>query len=119
MKYYQEFSVSGVANSEVLDVGLTSTEAEKKRCTAIYVTTNDYVGNIIVARLEREKILGIYDYIIDTYSLSGSTNTVRSTTKLNRIEIGVDIPVGRTLKVGISCGANATRIYGAYEYEII
>lgn len=117
--YYKDFSVDGVANTETLDDGLTSTEAEPKRILSVYISVSGYQNNVIVGRIEREDILKIRDYVLDTYASTGSTNTQYSTTKLNEIKIEHDIPVGRTFKIGILCGGTATNIRGCYKYEII
>jgi len=117
-KLYQSFSVTGVANSEVLDSGISSTETEKKKVISILICVSGYAGNMVRGWLEREKKLEIYDYVLDTSEASG-TNAYRSTTKIIQIPVELEIPVGQTFKVGIYCGGTGKNIYGAYQYEII
>lgn len=116
--YYQAFSITGVTNDTTYDGGLTSTEAEPKRLKAILVNVSDYQDNLVQVWLEREKLADVYDKIFNTDGDTGSTNTPYSTTKLIRLPVDRDIPVGQTAKVAIQCGGNATNIQGAYEYEI-
>lgn len=118
-KYYQEFAVTGVANAETLDAGLESTEAEKKRIIAVLVNVSGYADNLIIGRIERETIMKIYDKVFISEANDGDTNTPYSTNKLVRIELGHEIELGRTFKIGIDCGATNKNIHGAYEYEII
>jgi len=117
--YYAEFSVDGTANAVTWDTGIESTEAEKKRIVAVLISVSGYQNNVLRGAIEREDILKIRDYVLDTYGSTGSTNTQYATTKINRIPIGHDLAVGRTFKIGIECGGTATNIRGAYEYEII
>jgi len=117
--YYKEFKVSGSANSTVWDTGISGTETEKKRIISIIITVSDYKGNLIKGTVERVEVLKIYDYNLDTFATSGSTNTVRSTDKIIEIPLDIELDQGETFKVGIECGSNATDIYGAYKYEAI
>jgi len=119
MVYFKKFSVTGAANSEKLDGGLQSTEAEKKRLLSVLIQVDGYADNTIVGYLETTKVFEIPDKLIDTDANTGSTNNQYSFNRINEIEVGVDMPVGSKFKVGIVCGATAKNIRGAYRYEII
>ncbi len=117
MKYYQEFGVEGVINVTTLDAGLVSLVEEPRTIIAINIMDNEAQGNIIEGWIGTERIMTYPDYLIDTNDDQASTNSQRSTNKVNRIVLEHSIPAGQIFKIGIRCGANATNIYGAYEYE--
>ncbi len=119
MIYFKHFSVSGQANQEVLDSGLQSTETEKKRLLSVMVQVSGYSSNKVVGYLEQTKVFELPDSLIDTDADTGSTNNQHSVNRINEIEIGVDMPVGSTFKIGIVCGATAKNLVGAYRYEVI
>ncbi len=116
---YKEFVVVGTASETVLDGGLTSTEVEPKRIVAILICVELYAGNHIEGWIGTNQIVGASDYVFDTFDESAADTPALSTTKINRLPIGEDIPVGEIFKIGIRCGLTDTDIYGAYEYEII
>ncbi len=117
--YYDEFSVTGTANTTVWDSGLTSTEAEKKHLVSILINVSGYQGNILRGILEREDIVKIRDYVLNTNANTGGTSTLYSTSKIVEIPVDMDIPVGQTFKIGIESGGTATNIQGAYKYKIV
>ena len=117
-KYYQAITITGAANDEKYDTGITSTEKEKRTVTAILLNVTKHVGNLINVRVEREKIAEIYDYIVDTSESTGGANTQKAVAKIARIELGHALDTDRTMKVSIKCGATAANVFGAYEYEI-
>jgi hypothetical protein len=118
-KYYQEFAATGVIASTVFDsTGLTSPEGEKRLLTAILISVSTVQGNLLEAWLEREKLLSIYDNVLHTDLSAGATGYA-STTRIIRIEMNHEIPIGNVLKVAIKSGAVANNIHGAYEYEIV
>lgn len=116
---YKEFKVTGVASETEYDGGLTSTEVEPKRLEAILICVELYAGNHIEGWLGTKQILGAPDYIFDTFNESAADTPAQSTTKIIRLQIGEDIPVGETFKIGIRCALTDTDIYGSYEYTII
>jgi len=118
-KYYKPFSITGVANTTAWDPGLESTEGEKKKIIAVLVSVSGYAGNEVVLNIEREKIGGIPDYLLDTDESTGSTNTQKSTSKISRIEVDHDLEVGKKFLIGITCGGTAKNLRGSYEYEIV
>jgi len=115
---YLKFAVNGQANTEVWDKGITSTEAEPKKILSVLVAVSDYQDNTFLAGIEREEILSAPDYILDTWSTTGTTNTPRSTTKRQEFRLDHTLEVGKTFAVGILCGATATNLRGVYVYEI-
>lgn len=117
--YFQEFSVTGSANTTVWDDGISSTEAEKKKLVSIIISVSDYKGNLVRVIKEREDIAKIYDYVLNTHANTGGTSTLYSTHKLIEIPVDIEIPVGQTIQIGIQSGATATNIFGAYKYEIV
>lgn len=119
MKRYQDFAVTGVANEEVLDAGIASTEVHTKHVAAVLCNLNIQEGAYIVAYVDETEILKIPDYLIDTQESTGSTNTQKSTKKITRIEIDYTLEVGEKLQIGTLSGATGSDLYGAYEYEIV
>lgn len=117
-KLYQSFTVTGVANTTTYDSGITSTDSEHKTVDSVIVSTSGQIGNKIQVWLEREKKAEVFDYNLDTIEASG-TATYKSTSKLLQIPLGIDVPVGQTLKVAIECGGTLKTIYGSYVYQII
>lgn len=118
-KYYKDFRITGSANSTVFDEGVDSTEAEKKRIVGVMLNLSGYADNTIEINIDREKIVGIPDYFLDTEANDGDTNTPYSTRKMQFIELGHDLELGQTLQVGIKSGATAKNVRGSYVYEII
>lgn len=116
--YYKAFRVTGAVNQIVWDDGLTSTEAEPKHLRGVYLTTSDWFGNLVKASIEREEVMSIYDFNIDSYNYLSTGNGARSTNKPYYFELNIDIPLGRTFRIGLQCGGTATTIYGVYVYEI-
>jgi len=113
------FDVTGVANDVVYDVGIESTEAEPKHIVAIELTVSAYVGNVVQIWVEREKKQEVPDVLLDTWASTGTTNTQYSTYKINRLDVDFDLPVGERLKVGLLCGATATKVRGCYVYNLM
>jgi len=117
-KYAKAFSITGVANTAVEDKGISSSEADHKHLEKIIINLTGHAGNKIEVWFEREKFFEIYDYNLDT-SEAASTNVLKSTTKLNEIEIDSDIPIGKTIQAVIRCGATAKDVYGSYVYHLV
>lgn len=118
-KYHKEFTVTGSANVTTFDAGLESTEAEKKKIVSVIINVSGYAGNVIEGWIDREKILGIYDYVINTEANDGDTNTPYSTNKILELEVDHELIVGQTFKIAIKCGGTAKNIQGAYKYELM
>jgi len=118
-KLYKAFRITGVANAEMPDDGITSTEAEPKRVLELLLNVSGYQDNTVKAYVEREEVLSVPDYLLDTDANTGTTSTLYSTTKLNRFQINLELPVGQKFYAAHLCGATATNVRGVYVYEIM
>lgn len=118
MKRYKSFTVTGVTNTTTWDAGIRSTEAEPKRILGVMVSTSRHIGNHVKGEVEREEVVDLLDYNLDTTEQLGTANVMRSTTKIGYIEIGVALLVGEEFRLGIACGGTASNLYGSYVYEI-
>jgi len=117
-KYYKDFAVTGVINSTVYDApGLSSPEGEKRTLKAILINVSAYAGNLVEGWLEREKMLSIRDRVFNT-SAETAAQAPFSATKIVRLEMDYEIPIGQTFTLAINSGGVATNLEGAYEYEI-
>lgn len=116
---YKEFTVVGIASDRVLDGGLVSTDVEPKRVEAVLISVELYAGNHIEGWIGTKQIVGAPDYVFDTFDDAAAGTTHPSTTKILRLPVGENIPVGETFKIGIRCGLTDTDIYGSYEYTLI
>ncbi len=109
---YKAFSVTGVANKTTSDDGLISSLDEPKKILAILITVSKYRANILEGWIETNRILSIYDYVLNSLDDSKGLNPIV------RIPIDEVIKPGMIFKIAINCGATATNIHGAYEYEL-
>lgn len=109
---YKSFTVTGVANKTEMDDGLVSTIEEPKKIIAILITVSKYRANILEGWIETSRILAIIDYVLNSLDDSKGVNPIV------RIPIDELIKPGMIFKIGINCGATATNIHGAYEYEL-
>ncbi len=114
---YNSFDVTGVANVTTLDEGLVSLVEEQYRIKAILITVSIWAGNVIEGWVGTHRIIEIQDQVFD--SMDDIATMPVATNKINRIVIDEVIPKGQIFKIGINCGAVATDIHGAYEYEIV
>lgn len=114
--YYKRFAVDGTPNETVLDSGLVSLVVEKKHLNAILISASEWQNNVIEGWIGTERVLEIADQVLDTVDSHGQN--LRSTQKMVRIPIEMDIPQGQIFKIGIRCGVAATNIRGSYEYVI-
>ena len=116
VKYYKEVTVNGVANEEVLEDIITSTETFKYKVNRIWFTevTSTLQGDAqLRVYLEREKILDInYKHLL---RYSGSNERIDN----YAIDLDIEIPVGQTLSVGFVSGATASNFKIAIEYETV
>lgn len=119
MIYRKAFTITGIANQEVFDTGVISSEAEKKKITALVLFVTGQIANIINAYVEREKVFSVYDFHIDTDESTGSTNVQKGVVKQAVFDIGKELEMGHTFKASISCGGTLKTVYGYYEYELI
>ena len=119
MIHYQSFRITGVANSTTYDSGLKSTEARKKRLLSLLLQVSGIASNDIQGWHEQEKVTDIPDEMLDTDESTGSTNTQKAMSRLNEVDVGLDIPAGETYKIAIKCGATNKNLVGMYRYEVI
>lgn len=115
---YQAFEVTGVANSLVLDSGLTSTVSQPLRVLGVVMATDERAGNDAEGWISQTRHLKIDDAVIDTTAASG-TNQYQSISKINQWDIGRDLAAGEVFQLGIRCGGTATDLDGCYVYEVI
>jgi len=113
------FSVTGLPNDTVYDDGIESTDAEPKHIIAIEVNVSGYADNQVEIWVEREKKQEVPDYLLDTWASTGSTNTQYSTSKMNKLDVDFDLPIGERMKVAIKCGGTAKDLRGCYVYNLI
>jgi hypothetical protein len=116
--YHKRFTVTGVINTTTFDGGIQSTEAEPRNIKAINISVSAYQGNILEIWVEREKLQEHYDYVLNTHAAAGAADAYPSTNKMLRIPVDVELKIGDTMKVAITCGGTATNIFGSYEYEL-
>ncbi len=114
---YKSFDVIGIVNVTTLDEGLVSLVKEQYRIKAILITVSIWAGNILEGWIGTNRILEISDYVLD--SMDDIATGPVAMTKINRINIDEVIPEGQIFKIGVNCGAVATDLHGAYEYEIV
>lgn len=109
---YKSFSVTGVANVTTFDSGLISSIDEPKKINAVLISVSKWRSNILEGWIETNRILEINDFVLYTSELEGCGAAII------RIPIDTVIKPGMIFKIAINCGATATNIRGAYEYEL-
>jgi len=109
---YKSFSVTGVANVTTFDSGLISSVAEPKKINAILICVSKWRSNNLEGWIETNRILEINDFVLNT------DDTDNQGVAIIRIPIDIIINPGMIFKIAINCGATATDIRGAYEYEL-
>lgn len=121
MKHFQNIRITGVANTITYDDGLKSTEAEPKRLVACHIQMDKHAGtddNDVQGYHERAKVFDIPEKLFPA-CLTASVAPDKAEPTAKVIPVEVDLPVGETFKVAISCAATLCNLRGAYEYEII
>ena len=119
MRFYKDFTITGVINTTTWEDGIQSTDTEKKRIIGILVSVSAYQDNVIKCNVARKEVLSTRDYVLDTYGSPASTNVQYATSKTQFLELDVDLPIGDKFQIGITCGATATNVKGCYIYELI
>jgi len=114
---YKGFNQAGTINTTELDDGLQSTAKSPKRIRAVLINVSAYEGNVLEGWIGNERVLEIYDNVLDTIEDLGAANFPYSTSKLGRIPIEIDVEIGQKFQIEIRCGGTASDIVGAYEYE--
>ena len=121
MKYFQLFRVAGVANKITYDEGLKSTETEKKKLVAIHLNMNSWSAtddNELQGWHERAKIFEFPEMMFNRV-VKDTTPADQRLELMSKIPVDLEVPVGETFKIAISCAATASDMRGVYEYEIV
>jgi len=114
--YYQGFSVTGIANTTVLDDGLVSTVEEPKHIDSILICVTAYESNVIEGWIGNMRVLEIYDNVLDTIEDLGAANFPYSTSKKGEIKVDLSIPAGSIFKIGVRSGGVLSSIEGSYAW---
>ena len=114
--YYESIHIAGVANEEVTQVILTSTEEEPKHIQGIAFIEDTAIEN-------HDAVLGMYierEKIADTpicQNLRGWDSDVRL--NFNPFyPLEHDLPIGQSFKVGHTSGGTASDIWYTVRYTI-
>ncbi|MBA7548220.1 hypothetical protein ES705_40667 [subsurface metagenome] len=91
--YYKSFDVTGVLNTTQSDAGLVSLVDKPVRVRAILINTDTHRGNIVEGWIGTDRILEIFDWILDTQVLTAANVHPRSQTKIIRIPIEENTPI--------------------------
>lgn len=118
-RLYKDFTITGVENNAEFDDGIISSEAERKNVLGVLINLTGYSDNIIEITIDREKIAGVPDYLLDTDADLGAANFPISTAKMQYIELNQELALGERLQAGIRCGAVAHNVRGAYVFELM
>ena len=115
--YYTSVHVVGIANTEVVEEILTSTEEEPKFVDAIAFvedTPSSLYDAVLVAYIEREKIM---EFPLEISLLYNDVSN-RLGTDLWYL-LGHNLPVGQSLRVGHISGSLASNVYYVVRYKIL
>ena len=115
---YQAFTMLSDASKQKFDAGIESNQAEPKKLIGMLVHVTAQVGNRIQIYLDNEKLADIYDYHFDTVAVTGADTFPYSQSKLQKIDLEIDIPIGQRVKACIQCGGTLKTMYGSYIYEV-
>lgn len=118
-KRYKAFTITGTENTTKWDGGLKGTKAQPKKLLGLLLYVSGQAGNQILLDHERERLMSLYDYHIDTDEVNTADTHPKSDTKLNQIDIEQTVPAGETVMVGLACGATKKNVFGSYVYELI
>jgi len=115
---YEGFTMLSLASKQKFHAGIESNQAEPKKLIGLLVCVSAYVANRIQLYLDNEKLADVYDYHFDSYEVSAATVMSRSTTKLSRIDLEIDIPLGQRVQACVQSGVTPSTLYGCYIYEV-
>jgi len=116
---YQAFTITGVANKEIYDAGIASSSEAHKRLIEVWVNVSGYAGNTFGLWHELKKFCEIPDYLLSTDLKAGSADAYASTTKILKIPVDREIPVGQEIQATLLCGATTKNCQGCYVYELM
>lgn len=117
MKFYQKISITGVINKTTFDDGLSSSKESEKRLLEVWLNVSGYADNDVELWHERNQFAVIPDKLLGTDADLGAANFPYSTTKILKVPVERDIPIGQAVKTAITCGATAKNLQGCYVYE--
>lgn len=119
MVYFQALSAAATDGNTVYDGGLRSTAENPKTLLSVLVqvTQLPLVGSMLQIWHEKEKIAEVPLNLIDC-PYAGGQNYPYSRNRLNEIEVGMEIPVGATVKAASKAVGGSQTVVGAYRYEI-
>lgn len=117
-KRYKAFTITGVKNETKWDAGLKGTKAAPKKLLGLLLNVSGQAGNQILLDHERERLMSLYDYHLDTDEVNAADTHPKSDTKLIFVDIEQTVPAGEVVMVGIACGDTAKNVFGSYVYEL-
>ena len=121
MLLFQNWRITGVANTVTYDDGLKSTEAEKKRLIAVWVQLDKHAGtddNDFQGFHERAKVFDFPGKMIPDQLTADTSHDVAEPRHLV-IPVDLDLPAGETFKAAMKCAATLVNSRGVYQYEIV
>lgn len=117
-KRYKAFTITGEDNKTIWDPGLKGTKAAPKKLLGLLLHVSGQAGNLILLDHERERLMSLYDYHLDTDEVNIADTHPKSDTKLIWIDIEQAVPAGEIVMVGIQSGGSAKNVFGSYVYEL-
>lgn len=119
MIYLQSFDVEAAAGATEFDSGLNSTSENPKTVLSVLIQVKELPTEDSMLQIwyEQEKISEIPLFLLDSPEASGVTEPF-SFNRLNEIEVGMEIPVGASIKVACKAVTSTQTIRGSYRYEI-
>lgn len=121
MYFYDGFRITGEANKIVYADALQSTDAEKKRLVALGIQMDAYAGtddNDVQLFHERAEVVDIPEKMFGQ-NAAATTSEQAGSERIPELPIGLDIPVGESVKAALKCAATAVNLRGYYKYELI
>lgn len=114
--YYESLHIDGIANEEVVETIITSTEEEPAYLDGIAFVEDTAIENhdaVLGLYIEREKIM---EMPINQSLVSFNSDLRIGTDPY--YPLGHDLPVGQGFKVGHTSGAVASDIYYTLRYKL-
>ena len=114
---YESIQVDGTANEETVEPLITSTEEEPKEVLTLFfievTAAAEENDAVLAAYIERERILDAsIKQFLRLHDAANSTHAER------KVDLGFDLPVGQSLKVGHTSGATASDIIYTVVYRL-
>jgi len=117
--YFQSYDVEAAAGATEYDDGLRSTAENPKTLLSVLVQVKELPTEDSMLQIwhEKEKIAELPLFLINSPEASGVTEPF-SKNMINEVEVGMDIPIGATIKVASKAVTSTQTIRGAYRYQI-